>query len=497
LQNGLDQFKLQLGLPTRLGLELDDGPTHPVRDMLGEFTRARTDFESLRDDVDRFHENYRVGLMYMAGPLVVPVPLEVPLRAEIQSLVFNSKMTRATKEFRAKIADRWDRWRRLATEELRAELKRMAEEYRELDVRQGAAEARNESLPPAEQARMDSLRQEMALAQLELSLRNYEAFRLQKEGTPRGEAVLYEEAVNNFMRVMNEARQERRKLVQSSWPALPAVAVDGVDMLKDDLDRAQTAAAQVALANRMELMTARAEMVDAWRQIAVQANSLLGVANVGYNFSTPSTPNANQPFALGGSRSTHQLVLSGELPLVRRAERNAYRTALIAYQRARRSLQATEDFILADVRNDLRNLRVLAENYRIQQRAVEVAYDQVENSLDVLQSPPEGGGALRPAGQGAANAGSAAALTNQLLQAQGSLLTAQNGLYTVWVNYLVARMTFFRDIERLPLDLRGVWIDEPCSSPTLEELPRPRPLTGLDGPAEPERFADARAPGDR
>ena len=130
-------------------------------------------------------------------------------------------------------------------------------------------------------------------------------------------------------------------------------------------------------------------MVDAWRHIAVQANSLLGVANVGYNFTTPSTPNANEPFALGGSRSTHQLVLSGELPLVRRAERNAYRTALIAYQRARRNLQATEDFILNDVRTDLRNLRVLAENYRIQQRAVEVAYDQVENSLDVLQSPPE------------------------------------------------------------------------------------------------------------
>ena len=52
-------------------------------------------------------------------------------------------------------------------------------------------------------------------------------------------------------------------------------------------------------------------------------------------------------------------------------------------------MQATEDFILNDVRTDLRNLRVLAENYRIQQRAVEVAYDQVENSLDVLQAPPQ------------------------------------------------------------------------------------------------------------
>jgi hypothetical protein len=407
-------------------------------------------------------------------------------------------MARSTKEFRANIPGRWDRWRRLTTEQLRAELKALADEFRVLDVRQAAAEAQNQTLPPADAARLEFLPRAMALGQLELSLRNYEAFRLQKEGTARGEAVLYEEAVNNFMRVMNEARQERRRLIRAAWPALPAVTVDGADLLKDDLDRAQTVAAQAALANRLELMNARGEMVDAWRRIAVQANSLLGVANVGYNFTTPSTPNANQPFALGGSRSTHQLVLSGELPLVRRAERNAYRTALIAYQRARRNLQATEDFVLNDVRTDLRNLRVLAENYRIQQRSVEVAYDQVENSLDVLQSPPEGGGALRPAGQGAANAGNAAALTQQLLQAQTSLVAAQNGLYTVWVNYLIARMTLYRDIERLPLDLRGVWIDEPCPSPTLDEqLPPPRPVAGPERAAEPERFADGRPPGDR
>jgi hypothetical protein len=199
------------------------------------------------------------------------------------------------------------------------------------------------------------------------------------------------------------------------------------------------------------------------------------------------------------------LILTGELPLVRRAERNRYRTALILYQRARRRLQATEDFILADVRNDLRNLRVLAENYRIQQRAIEVAYDQVENSLDVLQAPPQpdaggggGGGAAQPgraAQQGQQQAANAASLTNQLLTAQNSLLRAQNSLYTVWVDYLVARMTFYRDIERLPLDLRGVWIDESCSPPVVqpEILPTPTAAEAADA----GRFAEFRAAGDR
>jgi hypothetical protein len=151
----------------------------------------------------------------------------------------------------------------------------------------------------------------------------------------------------------------------------------------------------------------------------------------------------------------------------------------------------------------LRNLRVAAENYRIQQRAIEVAYDQVENSLDVLQAPPqpEQAGAAaaaqpgRAAAQGQQQAANAASLTNQLLTAQNSLLRAQNSLYTVWVDYLVARMTFFRDIERLPLDPRGVWIDESCSPPVAqpEVLPPPSAVEAADL----GRFADLRAAGDR
>jgi hypothetical protein len=503
LTNGLDKLKLQLGLPTQLPLELDDAPTRPIRQMLAEFTRARADYDAVRDEADRYHQQFRVPLLFLAGPAAGLIAFDVPLRDKVRDLLVNSALARSAKEFRAAIGARWDKWRLLPPDVLRAELRRLADELRTLEVRQAAAEVRNQQLSPAEEARLAALPPDIAIGQLEQSLRAYEGLRTAKDRAARGEALAYVEVINNLMRVMNEAREERRRLIRAKWPALPAATVDGADLIKEDLDRALTIASQVALANRLELMTARAEMVDAWRNIAVQANSLLGVANVGYNFSTPSTPNANEPFALGGSRSTHQLVLSGELPLVRRAERNAYRTALIAYQRARRNLQATEDFILNDVRADLRNVRVLAENYRIQQRAVEVQYDQVESSLDVLQAPPvpdvqvagQPGQAAAQTQQAAANA---ASLTQQLLNAQMLLLQAQNNLYTVWVNYLIARMTLYRDIERLPLDLRGVWIDESCPSPALpEQLPPPHAVPGPGQAAEPERFADARAPGDR
>jgi hypothetical protein len=209
----------------------------------------------------------------------------------------------------------------MTTDELRAEIKRQSEEIRFLQVEEARYQARNERLPDDQAARLIMLPRDLSIGHLELSLRLYEQAVAKKGSTVRDVAVLYDAVVNDFIRVMSEAREERRAILRAKWPKPPAIDVDGANLLTEDLDRAQTIAAQVALANRLELMNARARVVDAWRQIAVTANSLLGILNVGYNFDGASPPNANQPFAVGGSRSTHQLILSGELPLVRRAER--------------------------------------------------------------------------------------------------------------------------------------------------------------------------------
>jgi hypothetical protein len=501
LQNFLDRLKLQLGLPTRTPLELDDAPIRPMRKILGDFAMARDEFQSLRAEADQFRGGPRPQLQALAGSAVSPIPLEVPLRLKIESLVLDSPVTRATKNFKSTIAARWDRWRRMSIDELRAEIKRLAEELRFLQVEEARYQARNEAVPAEQAARLAALPRDLVIGQLELSLRLFEAVQAQKGATLRDTSVRFEAVVNDFIRVMSEAREERRILLRETWPKLPPIDVDGADLLTEELDRAQTIAAQVALANRLELMNARGQVIDAWRRITVIANSLLGVFNVGYNLSSTTPPDVNnEPFALGGSRSQHQLIFNTELPLVRRAERNDYRTALIAYQRARRNLQATEDFILSDVRGGLRNLRVLAENYKIQQRSVELAFDQVENSLDVLQAPPVPEGAVvgqpgRAAAQSQQAAASAAALTQQLLSQQNNLLQAQNSLYQVWVNYLIARMAFYRDIERLQLDSRGVWIDESRTATSDEHEQLPFPSAGDDPDAG--RFADLRPAGDR
>src|SRR5207247_7462072 len=127
---------------------------------------------------------------------------------------------------------------------------------------------------------------------------------------------------------------------------LPPFCVNGVDLLSADDDLALNTVAEAALTTRLDLMNARAQLVDAWRKIAVTANSLLGTANVQYHLDATTPAEMAQPFDFSTSRSRHELIFNLQLPLVRRLERNNYRSTLIAYQQQRRALMASQDFIL-------------------------------------------------------------------------------------------------------------------------------------------------------
>jgi hypothetical protein len=202
---------------------------------------------------------------------------------------------------------------------------------------------------------------------------------------------------------------------------------------------------------------------------------------VQYHLDATTPPLTSSPFDFDARRTRNQLIINGELPLVRRLERNAYRTALVAYQRQRRTLQAAEDQVLLEVRSLVRQLRVQAENYRIQQRAVLVAYSQRDNSLEVLRAPT-------PPGQ--STAATAASLTQQLLNGQQRVPRNENALYQFYINYLINRLQLFRDLELMPLDPRGVWIDEHASLSC--DGPRPGPAGGAEDRVQPEREPDGK-----
>ena len=304
-------------------------------------------------------------------------------------------------------------------------------------------------------------------AQFERSLRRYESqpwLKLPKDRQPGERASLFRAALDFGTLVALAARNERLDQIRENWPQLPPIVVEGEDLIRQSLDDASTKVAQVALTGRLDLMNARAQVVDSYRQIAVRANALQGVLDVRYDLNTGTPATDNEVFAFAGSRSRHALTFRAEPPFVRRVERNNYRAALISYQRQRRTLMAFEDNIINDCRADLRQLRSLAETYKVQQRSVELAYAQVDNARSTLLAPPD------PTAREAA--GSSAALTEQLLQAQNQLLQAQNALYTLWINYLNTRMNLYLDLELLPLDSRGLWTDG-LPQPELAPLPPP------------------------
>jgi hypothetical protein len=243
--------------------------------------------------------------------------------------------------------------------------------------------------------------------------------------------------------------------------------VDGCDLLQLPLDEAYTKVAQTALVNRLDLMNARAQVVDGWRQVTVTANALQGVFNVQYDLNAPTPSNGANPFAFGGTRTRNTVTLNIEPPFVRRNERNQYRAALIGYQRSRRNLMAFEDNIIVDSRTDLRQLRQLAVTYAIQKRTVELGFSLVDSARSTLLAPPD------PAARGGDTATSAAALTTQLLQAQGNLLQAQNALFTTWITYLSIRMEMYLDLDLLRLDAQGLWTNEFAPTKPTPAAPAP------------------------
>jgi Outer membrane efflux protein len=476
-RDGMDNFKLQLGLPPCLSLELDPSPLRDLNRHLQRFEQVIQEFEAARTAADAYAAPDEAG----------------QLRERFRKLFQTAAIVKGTR-FPQTLPPRWARWEQLPSREqmqlgillgtgpagllpalpglvLDPEdpvfvfLRQLGAERRRLLDRKADLEKDGGALSEEEQRRLDQVEREIDLGRFELALRRYERRPWQDDPNPvrrlRTHDAYFRDVVNQFALVLEEARAERFVQLRQAWPKLPALCLDGANLLDADLGQAEAAVAQAALINRFDLMNARAELVDAWRKIAVLANALLGTFNVTYHLDSATPPMEAKPFAFSGSRTRHQLILNLEAPLVRVVERNNYRAGLIAYQRQRRALMSFEDQVMADVRSEIRQLQVAAENYKIQQQQVELAYSQVENSLEVLNQPPSAPAAGQ-VGQvtGGAGAGNAAALTLQLLNAQASLIRAQNQLYTVWISYVTTRLQLYRDLELMPLDSRGVWIDD-------------------------------------
>ena len=258
------------------------------------------------------------------------------------------------------------------------------------------------------------------------------------------------DAVDEWQR---DPRRELRDLttIVDRLPNLDDIVLDGRSMLgvytdgtnnEDGLEDFLLAVERLAMEHRLDLMNQRATLYDVWRQIKVQANSLQGTLNVQLTNQFLTPPTTTNPFAFLEQSKQFSLVFNAELPLVRMAERNNFRTALINYQRQRRALQNSEDSIKLFLRQEVRNAQSVYLNYQVLKRNFVLTIRQKDQALEQIIAPPQAG---------AGNAAAALQTTN-LVNFQGSLTGIKNNLVTFWYNYIQLRLQIFRDLGTLPFD---------------------------------------------
>ena len=260
-----------------------------------------------------------------------------------------------------------------------------------------------------------------------------------------------------FGKVDNWQKDPRRELTQlpkfaAELPDLEDVIIDGRSVLsvyknkkepanEDELEDLLLAAERVALEHRLDYMNNRAKLYDAWRQLKVTANALQGVFNVTFTNQMLTPPTSNNPFGFLDQSKQFSLAIQTELPLVRLTERNAFRTALINYQSARRTLQNQEDALKLNIRNEIRTLHSWYLNYEIARKNFVLNIRVRDQAFEQIIAPPAPGAATQGAVQ-----------TNNLVGAQAGLLNSKNQLVTGWYQYQVARLVLYRDLGTLPFD---------------------------------------------
>jgi outer membrane protein TolC len=195
-------------------------------------------------------------------------------------------------------------------------------------------------------------------------------------------------------------------------------------------------AIQTALTLRLDLSTIKDQVDDARRKIKVAENALQADLNLVANAEVGSTP-TRQAGQLEFQNGSYSIGAQLDLPFDRMSERNSYRRSLITLMQNQRDYENAIDNVKLDVRTNYRALVENAQRYQIQKISLQLAEERVNSTSLLFQ------------------AGRAQA--RDLLDSQSSLLSAQNATTSNLIDYHIAKLSFYRDIELLTVKPDGLW----------------------------------------
>lgn len=249
-----------------------------------------------------------------------------------------------------------------------------------------------------------------------------------------------------------DMRQDLLLAVQNAAVIQVSSRVELIEIAEFDLPL--DVATKIALEQRLDLMNARARVMDSRRRIEVIANDLKSVLDIGVSGNLSTDPGGTDPFDFRSDTGQITASISFDTPLDQINERNAYREALVVYQRERRNYMAIEDRVKADVRAAWRQLNVLRQNLETARLAVRIAALQYESAVGEGNAPVDPRQVLNNSNRASGNQG------QNLTRALSSILTAQNQLIQFYVSYERNRLNIYRDMGIMEIGPDGVWNDE-------------------------------------
>lgn len=251
-------------------------------------------------------------------------------------------------------------------------------------------------------------------------------------------------ARDNYVRAQQEYRHKLDEFkIRLSLPTDAEVELDQNELKAleklgiSQPDYTLHAAIETGLLRRLDLANSIDKIDDAVRRVMVAADGLGAQLDLTGGITDVPSKGKTDYGKLQFHRGTYSLGFEADLPLDRKAERNAYRRTLIGLEQSQREYDNKQDEVKLDVRHAYRQLAEAAERYRIQ-----------KNSLDLAQKRVASTALLLDAGR---------ARTRDLLESQDALLGAQNNLTGALVDHVVAKLNFFQDIGVLQVRPDGMW----------------------------------------
>ena len=407
----LDNFKINtLGLPPDLELEIDDSFINPIQFIPRDALQIQDAIFSMRDEIGLLPDDVDTETLSLYAkkfqqllPLMREQLESIDVDVEVMEAAVPNRETRMTEE---EIAD-------FSTEreQLKFTVSELQTQYTESSANLDAA---IEQLPE-----LDS-----------------------------------DAGVRELVVWLNDTLQfAQRSLLVRARARAEAVVFEEIELAADFAYR-------IALDNRLDVMNAKAALVDSWRMIQFRRDALQSVLNITASGDIKTAK--NNPVDFQASTGSVRLGVEFDAPITRLEERNAYREAMINYQQNRRALIQSQDRIYKGLRGLSTHIQLLQrtlENYR---RSVAIAIRQLDMTRSEIYRPV----APRQPGQPGAQLGPNT--SRNLLDSYRLMQSSQNQFLSAWLNFYAAKMLLAREMGVMQLDEGGKWTAEPLPVDTTE-----------------------------